>query len=107
VIAAVCFLVGVGFALGNMLWITALQRNVPEHLLSRISSFDWLGSVALNPIGYALIGPIAAVLGTGETLLIAAALNSAVIIGSVVLVPSLRGIRMDGPELAPAGGPAG
>ncbi len=63
-IAAVSFSVGVGFALGNMLWITALQRNVPGHLLSRISSFDWLGSVALNPIGYAVIGPIAAVIGT-------------------------------------------
>ena len=51
---------GLGFAMGNVLWETTLQRNVPEHALSRISSFDWLGSVALNPIGYAMIGPIAA-----------------------------------------------
>jgi hypothetical protein len=106
VIAAVSFSVGVGFALGNMLWITALQRNVPEHLLSRISSFDWLGSVALNPIGYAVIGPIAAVVGTGETLLIAAALNSAVIIGSVLLVPSLRSISMEGPATTAVAVPA-
>ena len=97
-VAAVSFSVGVGFALGNMLWITALQRNVPGHLLSRISSFDWLGSVALNPIGYAVIGPIAAVIGTRETLVIAAVLNSAVILGSVVLVPSLRSIGMQGPS---------
>jgi MFS family permease len=99
-IAVVSFTVGVGFAIGNMLWITALQRNVPPHLLSRISSFDWLGSVALNPIGYALVGPIAAVIGTGETLLIAAVLNSAVIVASVLFVPSLRGIRMEGPGAA-------
>ena len=105
-IAAICFAVGVGFALGNMLWITALQRNVPEHLLSRISSFDWLGSVALNPIGYAVIGPIAAVLGTGETLLVAAALNITVVIGSVLLVPSLRSIGMDGSTVGLAGGDA-
>ena len=58
--------------------MTTLQRNVPEHALSRISSFDWLGSVALNPIGYALIGPLAAAFGTSETLLIAAVLNIAV-----------------------------
>lgn len=94
-IAVVSFANGVGFALGNTLWITALQHNVPEHALSRISSFDWLGSVALNPIGYALIGPIAAVIGTQETLAGAAVLNVAVILGAVVLVPSVRGIRMD------------
>ena len=93
-IAAVSFAVGIGFALGNTLWITALQRNVPEHALSRISSFDWIGSVALNPIGYILIGPIAAAIGTSETLVIAAVLNIAVCC-SVVLVPSVRSIRMD------------
>lgn len=91
--AVVSFAVGVGFALGNTLWITALQRNVPDHALSRISSFDWLGSVALNPIGYALIGPIAAVIGTSETLVVAAILNIVVCV-SVVLVPSVRSVRM-------------
>lgn len=96
-VAAISFAVGVGFALGNMLWITALQRNVPEHLLSRISSFDWLGSVALNPLGYAVIGPIAVVIGTSETLVIAAVCNSAVILGSVLFVRSLRDIRMQPP----------
>ena len=95
-ITVVSFALGVGFALGNTLWITALQRNVPDHALSRISSFDWLGSVALNPIGYALIGPIAAVIGTSETLLVAAILNVAVCL-SVLLVPSVRNIRMTAP----------
>ncbi len=100
----VSFAVGIGFALGNTLWITALQRNVPAHALSRISSFDWLGSVALNPIGYALIGPIAAAIGTSETLVAAAILNIAVCV-SVVLVPSVRSIRMNAPgAVAVAGG---
>lgn len=95
-LAVVSFVVGLGFALGNTLWMTALQRNVPEHALSRISSFDWLGSVALNPIGYALIGPIAAAIGTSETLVVAAVLNIAVCVG-VVLVPSVRSVRMYAP----------
>jgi MFS family permease len=95
-IAAVGFATGVGFAVSNTLWITALQRNVPEHALSRISSFDWFGSIALNPIGYVLIGPIAAALGIPATLFIAAVLNMAVCV-SVVLVPSVRHIQMDGP----------
>jgi len=97
--AVVSFAVGIGFALGNTLWTTALQRNVPTHALSRISSFDWLGSVALNPIGYALIGPIAATIGPPQTLVIAGVLNIAVCI-SVILVPSVRHIGMNAPEQA-------
>jgi MFS family permease len=95
-VAAIGFLVGVGFALGETLYVTAFQRNIPEHALSRISSYDWFGSVALNPIGYALIGPVAAAIGTRETLVIAGVLNVIVCL-SVVLVPSVRAIRTDGP----------
>ena len=92
-IAAVGFFVGMGFALGENLYVTAFQRNLPEHALSRISSYDWFGSVALNPIGYALIGPIAAAIGIPETMVIAGVLNVVVCVG-VVLVPSVRAIRM-------------
>jgi len=96
-LAAVSFVNGIGFAIGNTFWFTALQRNVPEHALSRISSFDWLGSVALNPIGYALIGPIATWLGTTETLFVAAILNMAVCVG-VALLPSVRHITLNPSE---------
>ena len=99
-IAVVSFAAGMGFALGDTLWVTALQRNVPEHALSRISSFDWFGSVALNPIGYVLIGPISAAIGTSETLAIAAVLNIAVCL-SVILVPAVRGIHMNTPAAIP------
>jgi hypothetical protein len=100
-IAAIGFVVGVGFALGETLYVTAFQRNIPEHALSRISSYDWLGSVALNPIGYALIGPVAAAIGTTQTLVIAGILNVLVCL-SVLLVPSVRGIRTDGPIVVEA-----
>lgn len=93
-IAAVGFLVGLGFALGENLYVTAFQRNIPEHALSRISSYDWFGSVALNPLGYALIGPVAAAIGIPETLIIAGVLNVLVCVG-VVLVPSVRAISSD------------
>lgn len=102
-IAAVGFVVGMGFALGENLYVTAFQRNLPEHALSRISSYDWFGSVALNPLGYALIGPIAVVLGTPETLVLAGVLNVLVCVG-VILVPSVRAIRTQPePVVAPAG----
>jgi hypothetical protein len=104
-IAAMGFVTGMGFAFGDTLWTTALQRNVPEHALSRISSFDWLGSVALNPIGYALIGPLAAAVGTSEMLVIAGILNIAVCL-VVALVPSVRALRSSSPGVAVAAGPA-
>ena len=97
-LAVVSFANGIGFAVGNVLWMTALQRNVPGHTLSRISSFDWLGSVALNPIGYALIGPLAVAIGTPETLVIAAVLIVAVLV-MVVLLPSVRAIGMNAPPV--------
>lgn len=105
-IAAVGFVVGVGFAVGENLYVTAFQRNIPEHALSRISSYDWFGSVALNPIGYALIGPVAAAIGIPATLIVAGVLNVLVCFG-VVLVPSVRAIRTDGPAPATADGAAG
>jgi MFS family permease len=99
-IAAIGLVVGVGFALGETLYVTAFQRNIPPHALSRISSYDWFGSVALNPIGYAIIGPISAAIGTSETLIVAGILNVLVCL-SVVLVPSVRHIGMDGPAVTP------
>jgi MFS family permease len=91
-VAGIGFIVGMGFALGENLYVTAFQRNLPEHALSRISSYDWFGSIALNPLGYALIGPVSEAIGIPETLVIAGVLNIVVCIG-VVLVPSVREIR--------------
>ena len=85
--------VGFGFAAGNTYWQTALQQNVPEHALSRISSFDWLGSIAFNPLGYALIGPLATAIGTSQALVACGVINVFAAVG-VVFVPSVRRIRM-------------
>jgi MFS family permease len=104
-IAAMGFVTGIGFAFGDTLWMTALQRNVPEHALSRISSFDWLGSVALNPIGYVLIGPLSAAIGTSEMLVIAGILNITVCL-VVVLVPSVRSLRSSSAGMAVSAEPA-
>jgi hypothetical protein len=97
--------VGLGFALGGTIWETTLQRNVPEHALSRISSYDWFGSVALNPIGYLIIGPLAETIGTPTALAACGALNIVVCL-LVVLAPSVRQIGMGG-EAPTAATPAG
>ena len=72
-VAATAGLAGIGLSIFGTLWETTLQREVPGEALSRVSSYDWLGSVAFVPIGYILVGPLAALLGSGTTLLFAAA----------------------------------
>jgi hypothetical protein len=81
-----------GLTCGDIIWFTAFQLHVPDHLMSRLSSFDWFGSVALNPLGYALVGPLANVLGVATTLYLAAALNAAVSVG-VAATPAIRGLE--------------
>lgn len=72
-IAAAAAVSGVGIAVFGTLWDTTLQQHVPAEALSRVSAYDWLGSVALIPLGYALTGPLAGTLGTSGTLWLAAA----------------------------------
>ena len=47
-----CFvLAGVGLSLFDVWWQTALAQRIPPHALSRVSSYDWMGSLALLPLG--------------------------------------------------------
>ncbi|HWL35729.1 MAG TPA: MFS transporter [Frankiaceae bacterium] len=59
---------GSGFAVFGTLWETTLQRLVPADRLSRVSAYDWFGSVALLPIGTALIGPLSEAFGVDTML---------------------------------------
>ncbi|MGB2712431.1 MAG: MFS transporter [Conexibacter sp.] len=47
---------GVGLALFDVWWETALAQRIPPAALSRVASYDWMGSWALLPAGYVLIG---------------------------------------------------
>lgn len=59
---------GAGVALGNALWETTLQRHIPMSMISRVSSYDALGSGILQPVGNALVGPTQALVGTSPVL---------------------------------------
>jgi MFS family permease len=56
VIAAGAFLAGCGNMVFNSLWETALQRHVAPAALSRVSAYDWFGSLAFQPLGLASPG---------------------------------------------------
>jgi MFS family permease len=60
---------GSGIALFDVWWLTALAERIPPEKLSRVSSYDWMVSLALLPLGYVLAGPLAHALGAVEVLL--------------------------------------
>ena len=56
-----------GAAFANALWFTTLQERIPPESISRVSAYDWMGSLALLPLGYLAAGPLAGP-GEGNTL---------------------------------------
>jgi hypothetical protein len=79
-------------SLASVLYETALQENVPDAVLSRVAAYDWMGSTALRPLGYAAVGPIAALVGVGVTLGVAGVLTALLMLGSLA-IPAIRGLR--------------
>jgi hypothetical protein len=76
---------GTGIALFGVWWDTALAERVPPHTLSRVSAYDWMGSLALLPIGYLLAGPLGEALGE-STVLVAGNLLATVALVAGMLV---------------------
>ena len=74
VVVAAAFLAGFFVEIFGVLWDTTMQQHVPRELLSRAASYDALGSLVFLPVGFAVIGPIAAAVGDRATLIGAAAL---------------------------------
>jgi hypothetical protein len=61
---------GAGIGLFIVWWETALATRIPPHLLSRVSAWDWMGSLLLLPLGYLLAGPVARSVGDVEVLVV-------------------------------------
>jgi MFS family permease len=61
VIAA--FAAGVAVDVFGVLWDTTMQREIAPDMLSRVSAYDWLGSIGLAPIGLVAAGPLATAFG--------------------------------------------
>jgi hypothetical protein len=99
------FVTGFGNMLFNTLWETTLQQHVPPASLSRVSAYDWFGSLLCQPIGLAVAGVAAAGLGMSRTLWIAAAVQI-VETAALLAAPSVRHLqRVAPPEPAPEPSP--
>ena len=84
-----------GWTGGSLVWVTMLQRLVPRELLGRVKSLDWLLSIGLAPLSFALCGPAAAWLGVNAVLVLAAVGAGALTLGFYFL-PGMRDTQRDG-----------
>jgi MFS family permease len=93
---------------GTIVWATAKQRHVPTALLGRVSSLDWLISIGLLPLSFALTGPVSGAIGA-QTTLIGAGVLGAVVTFAALLLPGMRdveGARLADRDLRVDAGPA-
>jgi MFS family permease len=88
-----------GLGMSLTFWYTTLQSKVPTESLSRVSSYDDLGSFVLGPLGFAIAGPLGHTFGVQTTLI-----GSAIIGTSACLAcaanRSIRTLRLDPPPTA-------
>lgn len=107
VVGALSFLTGASLVYGGTIWEAMLQTEVPRQLLGRVSSVDWLVSLAVTPVGLAAAGVVAQHVGPRLTIGVPALASAALGVIVLVAVPSLRAVdrgRGDAPG-ASAGAP--
>ncbi|MFG2968929.1 MFS transporter [Streptomyces sp. NPDC048288] len=88
-LCAVMFVAGTTVEVFGVSWMTALHQEIPEEKLSRVSAYDWFGSVSLLPLATALAGPAEDAFGRSPALWGCAGLVVAVT-AAVLLVPDVR-----------------
>jgi MFS family permease len=101
-LAVACLLFNALEAAGTIVWATLKQRHVPGSMLGRVSSLDWLISIGLLPLSFAVTAPVAAAVGARATLVGAAAIGGAITLGALFL-PGMRdveGAAEEAPDLA-------
>ena len=92
VVLAGAFLHGLGLEIFSVGWDLSILQNVDPDKLSRVYSFDMIGSFIARPVGLALTGPLAGIVGYRAWLTVV----GAVILLSVaagLLVPDVRRVE--------------
>jgi len=102
-LGAIMFGTGVAVEVFAVMWMMALHQEIPEEKFSRVSSYDWLGSLAMVPLATALAGPVQDLIGRPAALWGCSAVI-VLLTASVLCVPDVRRLtRRASPEPAAAG----
>lgn len=91
----VAFIAEASIAVLVVLWLTLIQRLVPNELLGRVSSLDWMITIAGLPLSFALVGPLAETFGAEATLIAAGIVGGAVTV-LLMFLPGAREPERDG-----------
>ncbi|HSL10329.1 MAG TPA: MFS transporter [Actinomycetota bacterium] len=78
-----------------VLWYSILQRLVPSHLLGRVTSLDWMITLAGVPLSFAAVGPLAGAIGADATLILAGLVGGGVTL-LFMFIPGARRPEHDG-----------
>ncbi|MFF5663248.1 MFS transporter [Streptomyces griseofuscus] len=93
---------GLGFL--NPTWQTAVQTAVPQRVLARVSSYDWLVSLAAQPLGV-ILAPIALHAWGARLPFALTAVLVATVCVAAALAPGVRNLRLEQPADTPVDGP--
>ena len=83
------------WAAGLIVWVTLMQRVVPAELLGRVKSVDWLLSLGLVPLSFAVTGPLAGWLGVRPVMLIAG-IGASALTAVFYFLPGMRDTETPG-----------
>jgi MFS family permease len=92
VVLGLAALTGAGFALFDIWWDTAMAERIPPHALSRASSYEWMGSLILLPVGFLASGPAAAATSP-ETVMVVGAILTATVLALGLIPRETRTMR--------------
>ncbi|MFE6197392.1 MFS transporter [Streptomyces sp. NPDC057838] len=99
VLFVVMFVAGATVEVFGVSWMTALHQEIPEAKLSRVTAYDWFGSVAFVPLATAAAGPAEDAFGRTAALWGCAGLV-VVVTAAVLCVPDVRNLRRRTTEVA-------
>jgi len=94
------FIAGTGTEVFSVGWVTALQEHIPEAMLSRVFSYDSLGSFVAMPLGSLLYGTLVGRFDSEPVLVVSGIVYAALALGTL----TARSVRDLGqaPSLSPA-----
>jgi len=91
-IMAACVVGWAGLTFLNEVWFATVPQLIPQEVLARANSFDWLLSLIAMPLGFAVMGPVSDRIGIPTTLVVAAVLLAVPSV-LIMLVPGVRNVR--------------
>ncbi|SDT32368.1 MFS transporter [Jiangella sp. DSM 45060] len=98
---AACYAVsGAGQAFWIVMFHTSVQTHIPQDVLGRVHAYDAAGSLVMKPVGQAVAGPLAVVVGTVPLLFVSAA-TALVTCTLLLAIPAVRDLRRAPPRVGP------